>query len=141
MGAASGGRRCRVRTGVGNAVVVGWPPDRADDRIMPAMGCARSAPASSMICPVRSQIKEHVRMTEAVVLAQLPGCVASLAGSEPYTRKVIEFAAPKGLKVIARAGVGYDAVDLAAATEHGIAVCFAPGSNQDAVAEHAFMLI
>src|SRR3954470_4199015 len=80
-------------------------------------------------------------MTQAELLAQLPGCVASLAGSEPYTRKVIETAAPKGLRVIARAGVGYDAVDLQAATEHGVAVCFAPGSNQDAVAEHAFMLI
>jgi phosphoglycerate dehydrogenase-like enzyme len=45
------------------------------------------------------------------------------------------------LRVIARAGVGYDAVDLAAATEHGIAVCITPGTNQDAVAEHAFALM
>jgi phosphoglycerate dehydrogenase-like enzyme len=83
----------------------------------------------------------EVQMNEAEVLGKVPGCVASLAGSEPYTRKVIETAAPKGLRVIARAGVGYDAIDLAAATEHGIAVCFAPGSNQDAVAEHTFMLV
>jgi phosphoglycerate dehydrogenase-like enzyme len=46
-----------------------------------------------------------------------------------------------GLKVIARAGVGYDAVDVPAATERGIAVTFAPNTNQDAVAEHTFMLI
>jgi phosphoglycerate dehydrogenase-like enzyme len=45
------------------------------------------------------------------------------------------------LRVIARAGVGYDAVDLAAATDHGIAVAIAPGTNHDAVAEHAFTLI
>lgn len=38
-------------------------------------------------------------------------------------------------------GVGYDAVDLAAATAAGAAVTFAPGTNQDAVAEHAFCLI
>jgi len=75
------------------------------------------------------------------LLDQVTGCVASLAGSEPYTRKVIEVAAKAGLKVIARAGVGYDAVDLAAATEHGIAVCFAPGTNQDAVAEHTLMFV
>ncbi len=81
------------------------------------------------------------QMSEADLLDQLPGCSASLAGSEPYTRKVIEIAAKAGLKVIARAGVGYDAVDLAAATEHGVAVCFAPGTNQDAVAEHALMLV
>ena len=81
------------------------------------------------------------QLTDKELLDLLPGFVASLAGSEPYTRPVIEKAAAAGLKVIARAGVGYDAVDLAAATEHGVAVCYAPGTNQEAVAEHAFMLM
>jgi D-3-phosphoglycerate dehydrogenase len=81
------------------------------------------------------------QMNEQELLDHLLGCGGSLAGSEPYTRAVIAAAAAKGLKVIARAGVGYDAVDLAAATEHGVAVCFAPGTNQDAVAEHTFSLI
>src|SRR5262249_41687104 len=36
---------------------------------------------------------------------------------------------------------GYDAVDLAAATERGVAVTITPGTNQDAVAEHTFALI
>ncbi|MDB5311446.1 MAG: serA 1 [Gemmataceae bacterium] len=85
--------------------------------------------------------KRNVQMTEAELMEALPGCAASLAGSEPYTRAVIAAAAAKGLKVIARAGVGYDAVDLAAATDHGVAVTFAPGTNQDAVAEHTFTLI
>ena len=81
------------------------------------------------------------QMTEPELLVHLPGCIASLAGSEPYTRAVIAKAAEAGLKVIARAGVGYDAVDLQAATDHGVAVCYAPGTNQEAVAEHAFMLM
>ena len=81
------------------------------------------------------------QMSEAELLVHLPGCLASLAGSEPYTRAVIAKAAAAGLKVIARAGVGYDAVDLQAATDHGVAVCYAPGTNQEAVAEHAFMLM
>jgi D-3-phosphoglycerate dehydrogenase len=81
------------------------------------------------------------QMNEKELSEVLPGCAGTLAGSEPYTRNVIAAAAAKGLKVIARAGVGYDAVDLAAATEHGVAVCFAPGTNQDAVAEHTFSLI
>jgi phosphoglycerate dehydrogenase-like enzyme len=85
--------------------------------------------------------KRNVQMTEPELLDQLPGCAGSLAGSEPYTRAVIAAAATRGLKVIARAGVGYDAVDLQAATDHGVAVCFAPGTNQDAVAEHTFTLI
>jgi phosphoglycerate dehydrogenase-like enzyme len=42
------------------------------------------------------------------------------------------------LRVIARAGVGYDAVDVQAATEQGIAVAITPNTNQDAVAEHTF---
>src|SRR5438477_11122319 len=69
----------------------------------------------------------------------LPGNKASLAGSEPYTRAVLQSA--PGLRVIARVGVGYDAVDIPAATEYGIVVCIAPGTNQDAVAEHTLMLI
>jgi D-3-phosphoglycerate dehydrogenase / 2-oxoglutarate reductase len=79
------------------------------------------------------------QMVESELLPTLKGVTASLAGSEPYTRRVIE--AHPQLRVIARAGVGYDAVDLAAATEHGIAVCITPGTNQDAVAEHAFTLM
>jgi D-3-phosphoglycerate dehydrogenase / 2-oxoglutarate reductase len=81
------------------------------------------------------------QMSEQELIAMLPGCAASLAGSEPYTRGVIAAAAAKGLKIIARAGVGYDAVDLAAATEYGVAVTITPGTNQDSVAEHTFSLI
>jgi len=81
------------------------------------------------------------QMTEAELADLLPGCVASLAGSEPYTRSVLTAAAAQGLKVIGRAGVGYDAVDVPVATELGIAVTYAPGSNHEAVGEHALLLI
>lgn len=81
------------------------------------------------------------QMTEEELFTLLPGCVASLAGSEPYTRRVIETAAKAGLRVIARAGVGYDAVDVQAATDHGVVVCYAPGSNHEAVGEHAMLLV
>ena len=47
----------------------------------------------------------------------------------------------KRLKVIGRHGVGLDTVDLPAATRLGIPVVHAPGSNSDAVAEHAIMLM
>src|SRR5262245_21526474 len=78
-------------------------------------------------------------LTEEEILRDLAGCVASIAGSEPYTRRVV--GAHPQLRVIARAGVGFDAVDLAAATDHGVAVCTTPGTNQDAVAEHTFALL
>jgi phosphoglycerate dehydrogenase-like enzyme len=79
------------------------------------------------------------QLTEDELFTFLPGIKASLAGSEPYTARVLD--AFPGLRVIARAGVGYDAVDLAAATRHGTAVTITPGTNQDSVAEHTFTLI
>ena len=78
------------------------------------------------------------QMSEAELIANLDGIDASLAGSEPYTRKVLE-ARPQ-LKIISRNGVGYDAVDVAAATDQGIPVTVSP-ANEEAVAEHAFALI
>jgi phosphoglycerate dehydrogenase-like enzyme len=79
------------------------------------------------------------QLTEEELFQHLDGAAATLAGSEPYTRRVLE--AHPYLRAIARAGVGYDAVDVAAATACGVAVCIAPGTNQDAVAEHTFALI
>ncbi len=71
--------------------------------------------------------------------AALEDAWASVAGSEAYTRRVLERAA--SLQAIARCGVGYDAVDVAAATELGVAVLTTPGSNSDAVADFALALM
>jgi D-3-phosphoglycerate dehydrogenase len=79
------------------------------------------------------------QLTEEELLGALPGMCAAIAGSEPYTPRV--FAANPQLRVVARAGVGYDAVNVPAATAHGVAVATAPGTNHDAVAEHTFALI
>jgi D-3-phosphoglycerate dehydrogenase / 2-oxoglutarate reductase len=50
-------------------------------------------------------------------------------------------AACKQLKVVGRHGVGLDTVDIPAATKLGVAVVHAPGSNSQAVAEHALMMM
>jgi D-3-phosphoglycerate dehydrogenase len=50
-------------------------------------------------------------------------------------------AACKRLRVVGRHGVGLDTVDIPAATRLGVAVVHAPGSNAQAVAEHAVMLM
>jgi D-3-phosphoglycerate dehydrogenase len=55
------------------------------------------------------------------------------------TRELIEHA--KHLKVIARAGVGIDNVDVEAATEHGIIVLNAPGANRFSAGEHTIALM
>ena len=83
--------------------------------------------------------KRRGQILEEELLDLLGGLKAAIAGSEPYTRRVI--AAHPQLRVIARAGVGYDAVDVQAATEHGVAVTITPNTNQDAVAEHTFALM
>lgn len=55
------------------------------------------------------------------------------------TKEVIENA--KNLKIIARAGVGVDNIDVEAATDHGILVVNAPQSTSITVAEHAMGLM
>jgi len=75
--------------------------------------------------------------------AQLSTCLqgydAVIAGSEPYPAQVID-GCPQ-LRVIARAGVGYDAVDLQACDRKGIVLTTTPGVNHHAVAEQAIALI
>ena len=46
-----------------------------------------------------------------------------------------------GFRVIGRTGVGYDSVDIAAATARGIPVVITPGANMRSVAEHAITLM
>lgn len=55
------------------------------------------------------------------------------------TRELIQKA--KNLKIIGRAGVGIDNIDLGAATEHGIIVVNAPNANTNAAAEHTIAMI
>jgi D-3-phosphoglycerate dehydrogenase / 2-oxoglutarate reductase len=45
------------------------------------------------------------------------------------------------LRAIARTGVGYDAIDVPAATARRIPVTITPGTNQESVAEHTFALL
>lgn len=58
---------------------------------------------------------------------------------EPVTSGVLDAAAR--LKVIARPGVGYDTVDIAAATRKGIAVTIAAGMNHQSVADFTMGLL
>ncbi len=60
---------------------------------------------------------------------------AMIIRSDKATREVIE--ASEKLKVIVRAGAGYDNIDLEAATEKGIVAMNTPGQNSNAVAELA----
>ena len=57
------------------------------------------------------------------------------------TREVLESGAKGNLKIVGRAGVGYDNIDLSAASENGIIVKSAPSGNTNAVAELTLCLL
>lgn len=66
-------------------------------------------------------------------------CRALIAGAEPYPARALERL--PNLAILARSGVGYDQVDVQAASQLGIAVTITPGLNADAVAEHTIALM
>lgn len=68
----------------------------------------------------------------------LRGVEALLASTEPLTRGIL---ADSQLRVVARTGVGYDSVDVAAATDLGIAVTITPGAVDASAAEHTIALL
>ncbi|MBM3958617.1 MAG: C-terminal binding protein [SAR202 cluster bacterium] len=80
-------------------------------------------------CTTEEQVIEAGKEADALMITSLP----------LTSRKVLQ-ALPK-LKVVARAGVGYDSVDVRAATELGIMVCNTPGVNTTEVADHAMALL
>ncbi|MFN8526662.1 MAG: phosphoglycerate dehydrogenase [Chloroflexota bacterium] len=79
------------------------------------------------------------RSPESDVIRELEGCELVIAGGEPYTRHV--FQQSPQLKFVVRFGVGFDAVDVPAATDLGVMVATTPGTNDWAVADHAMGLI
>ncbi len=64
----------------------------------------------------------------------------AIAGSARWDRERIAGASER-LRVISRTGIGYDSVDLAAATARGIVVCNAPEAPTVSTAEHTLALL
>ena len=77
--------------------------------------------------------------TETQLIDLLRGITATVASSESYTRTVLESA--PDLRVVSRVGVGYDAIDTAAAADHNVVAMIAAGSNDTTVAESAVTMI
>lgn len=77
--------------------------------------------------------------TAADVIAQCGDAVALLNQYAPITREV--FAALPNLKMVVRYGVGYDSVDVAAATEYGVMVVNVPDYGVQEVADHTLALL
>lgn len=77
--------------------------------------------------------------TRADLIEAVKNAEGLIIRSDKIDSEVMD-AAPK-LKVIVRAGAGYDNVDLEAATKHGICVMNTPGQNSNAVAELVFGMV
>jgi len=76
---------------------------------------------------------------QSALVASVSDVEAMIIRSDKVTEEVMA-AAPK-LKIVVRAGAGFDNVDLAAATARGIVVMNTPGQNSNAVAELALGLM
>lgn len=76
----------------------------------------------------RSQLLDAVKDANAVIIR-----------SDIIDAPVLD--AAKDLKIVVRAGAGYDNVDLAAATAHNVCVMNTPGQNSNAVAELVFGML
>jgi D-3-phosphoglycerate dehydrogenase len=76
----------------------------------------------------KSQLLEAVGEVDAIIIR-----------SDIVDAEVLD--AAKKLKIVVRAGAGYDNVDLAAATARGVVVMNTPGQNSNAVAELVFGMI
>jgi D-3-phosphoglycerate dehydrogenase / 2-oxoglutarate reductase len=79
--------------------------------------------------PTEAGMMKTAAEADGVLFRLRPSCTAEV------------LAACKRLRVVGRHGVGLDSVDVPAATRLGVAVVHAPGSNSQAVAEHALMLM
>jgi len=79
------------------------------------------------------------RMRPEAVLDASRHASGIIAGTEPYTREILEQC--KNLKVLARVGVGFDGVDLAACRELGITATYTPDAPSLGVAELTIGLI
>jgi D-3-phosphoglycerate dehydrogenase len=104
--------------------------DSAQDRRIEAL----VREGHDLVLQPAARVADEQRLIEA-----LRGASAVIAGLERYTAEV--FAAAPRLRIVARTGVGYDAVDVAAATAAGVVVCATPGANHHSVAEAAIGLI
>ena len=99
--------------------------------------------AKSAVEGIESILKEAnyevVRLEKYTDKAELLAAVADVDAliirSDKVTAEVIE--AAKQLKIVVRAGAGFDNVDLAAATAKNVVVMNTPGQNSNAVAELA----
>jgi D-3-phosphoglycerate dehydrogenase len=87
-----------------------------------------------------AQVDDRTGISPQELLAEIAGCEALIVRSRTRVNEAV-FQAGQALKVVGRAGVGVDNIDLAAAARNGVAVVNTPQATSRAVAEHTVALI
>lgn len=104
------------------------------------LACDRISEAGLRILREAAEVTEAGALSEEELCRALSGCVALIVRSATkVTERVLECA--DSLRVVARAGVGVDNIDVAAATRHGVLVINSPAGNTLAAAEHTVALL
>jgi D-3-phosphoglycerate dehydrogenase / 2-oxoglutarate reductase len=86
------------------------------------------------------EVKVQTGLTETELVGAIPDFAALIVRSQTrVTAKVLN--AAKKLRVVGRAGVGVDNVDVETATRRGVVVLNAPGANTISTAEHTFSML
>lgn len=88
----------------------------------------------------KAQVLDRSGLTAQELLDEVGACEALIVRSRTIVNAAVLSAAPR-LRVVGRAGVGVDNIDLAAATVHGVVVVNAPQSTTLAVAEQTLALM
>ena len=86
-----------------------------------------------------SLVKLEKYADQSELVAAVADVQALIIRSDKVTAEVLD-AAPE-MKIVVRAGAGFDNVDLEAATAHGVVVMNTPGQNSNAVAELAIAMM
>ena len=98
------------------------------------------APAGVEALSRRHRVDVETGLTKQQLIDRVGGYDAIVVRSQTVIDAEV-IAAATDLKVIGRAGVGLDNVDVAAATRQGVVVCNAPQSNIISAAEHTVALL
>src|SRR5258706_4616867 len=110
---------------------------------MKVLVCGPISPKGIALLQQRPEFEVVVlpkQLSEAELLPLVKDAVAMVVRSETkVTRKVIEAASL--LRVVGRAGVGIDNVDVEAATQRGVVVMNTPGGNTISTAELSFAML
>ena len=124
-------RRPRNPTGQAPIVLVTFPDYDTDH---PQHGGALTAAGYVM----RIAPKRGLRSPDELLALSHDVCGA-IVSTDPFTAEVLRDS--PNLQVIARVGVGIDSIDVAAATDLGVAITTTPGANEETVADHAVAMM